>query len=176
MTKEIAAIGTIGVLIASNFFGLIYSMLVLKTSVFKSFRIQSKAYKEGVFGSRMPLYLFNFVVLLIFSGTGAYFMFDFFATEGTAWWLIALQVLIAFIADDIWFYFMHRFMHENKFMLKNIHSIQNSSKKYTGTQKALSQKSFLPNILHWSQWFASAYKKSIYSRILRSNPLITISS
>ena len=45
MTKEIAAIGTIGVLIASNFFGLIYSMLVLKTSVFKSFRIQSKAYK-----------------------------------------------------------------------------------------------------------------------------------
>jgi sterol desaturase/sphingolipid hydroxylase (fatty acid hydroxylase superfamily) len=37
--------------------------------------------------------------------------------------MIALQVLIAFIADDIWFYFMHRYMHENKFLLKNIHSI-----------------------------------------------------
>ena len=110
MTKEIAALGTIGVLIASNLFGLIYSMLVLKTDVFKSFRIQSKAYKEGVFGSRIVTNVEHDHV-------------DFFATEETAWWLIALQVLIAFIADDIWFYFMHRFMHENKFMLKNIHSI-----------------------------------------------------
>ena len=123
MTKEIAALGTIGVLVASNLFGLIYSMVVLKTDVFKSFRIQSKAYKDGVFASRMPLYLFNFFVLLIFSGTGTYFVFDFFVAEGTAWWMIALQVLIAFIADDIWFYFMHRYMHENKFLLKNIHSI-----------------------------------------------------
>ena len=121
MTKEYAALGTMGVLIASNLFGLLYSMIVLKTDVFKSFRIQSKDYKAGVFGSRMPLYLFNFVVLLIFSGSGAYFMFDFFATEGTAWWLIGIQVLVAFIADDIWFYFMHRYMHENKFLLKFHH-------------------------------------------------------
>ena len=123
MTKEYAALGTIVVLLASNLFGLVYSMVVLKTDVFKSFRIQSKDYKAGVFGSRMPLYLFNFIVLLIFSGTGTYFVFDFFVAEGTAWWMIALQVLIAFIADDIWFYFMHRYMHENKFLLKNIHSI-----------------------------------------------------
>ena len=130
MTKEIAAIGTIGVLIASNFFGLIYSMLVLKTSVFKSFRIQSKAYKEGVFGSRMPLYLFNFVVLLIFSGTGAYFMFDFFATEGTAWWLIALQVLIAFIADDIWFYFIRLCYNINCYIDTKQYMISDNSTKY----------------------------------------------
>jgi len=123
MTKEFAAIGTMGVLVISNLIGLIYSMVVLKTNVFKNFRIQQKEYKEGVFGSRMPLYLFNFAVLLVFSGTGTYFVFDFFESEGTAWWMIALQVVIAFIADDIWFYFMHRFMHENKFMLKNIHSI-----------------------------------------------------
>jgi deoxyuridine 5'-triphosphate nucleotidohydrolase len=81
MTKEYAAFGTIGVLIASNLFGLLYSMIVLKTNIFKSFRIQSKEYKTGVFSSRMPLYIFNFIVLLLFAGSGTYFLFDLFATE-----------------------------------------------------------------------------------------------
>ena len=98
MTKEIAALGTIGVLLASNLFGLIYSMVVLKTDVFKSFRIQSKAYKEGVFGSRMPLYLFNFIVLLIFAGTGTYFVFDFLYSI-KSW--INPAATIKFIPNDI---------------------------------------------------------------------------
>jgi hypothetical protein len=42
MTKEFAALGTMGVLVISNLIGLIYSMVVLKTNVFKNFRIQKK--------------------------------------------------------------------------------------------------------------------------------------
>ena len=123
MTRETIAFGTVGVLLASNLFGLIYSMVVLKTTTFKKFRIQTKAYKEGVFGSRMPLFIFNFIILLIFSGVGTYFMYDLFDVQNTPWWMIAIQVVLAFVIDDIWFYMIHRWLHENKFMLKHVHSI-----------------------------------------------------
>jgi sterol desaturase/sphingolipid hydroxylase (fatty acid hydroxylase superfamily) len=123
MTRETIALGTVGVLLASNLFGLIYSMVVLKTTTFKKFRIQTKAYKEGVFGSRMPLFIFNFIILLIFSGFGTYFMYDLFETQNSPWWLIVIQVILAFVIDDIWFYIFHRWLHENKFMLKHVHSI-----------------------------------------------------
>ena len=124
MTNTQVAIGTVSVLLVSNFIGLIYSMVVLKTDFFKSFRIQTRPYKKGIFGQRMPLYLFNFIVLIALSGGGSYFMSDIFETNNeTTGWMIAAQVLFAFVMDDIWFYFIHRLMHENKFLLKHIHSI-----------------------------------------------------
>lgn len=123
MSREEVALLTVGVLLLSNSIGLVYSLVVLKTKVFSAFRIQKRPYKKGVFSSRMPLFLFNFVVLLIFSGGGAYMLYDFLDTEGTSFWVIAGQVLFAFVVDDVFFYFMHRYLHQNKFLLKKIHSI-----------------------------------------------------
>ena len=123
MTREWVALGTILVLVGSNLFGLLYSMLVLKTDLFKSFRIQSKSYQEAIFRKRMPLFLFNFVILLCVSGAGSYFIYDSIETSFTSLWIIGLQVLFAFIVDDAWFYFFHRWLHENKFMLRHVHSI-----------------------------------------------------
>ena len=123
MTREWVALGTILVLVGSNLFGLLYSMLVLKTNLFKSFRIQSKSYQEAIFRKRMPLFLFNFVILLFVAGTGSYLIYDSIETSFTSLWIIGLQVLFAFIVDDAWFYFFHRWLHENKFMLRHVHSI-----------------------------------------------------
>ena len=123
MTREWVALGTILVLLGSNLFGLLYSMLVLKTNLFKSFRIQSKSYQEAIFRKRMPLFLFNFVILLFVAGTGSYLIYDSIETSFTSLWIIGLQVLFAFIVDDAWFYFFHRWLHENKFMLRHVHSI-----------------------------------------------------
>jgi sterol desaturase/sphingolipid hydroxylase (fatty acid hydroxylase superfamily) len=123
MTRETAAIITVLLLITTNGIGLIYSLLVLKTKLFAKYRIQSKAYKTGIFSERMPLYLFNFFTLLVFSGVGTYFLFDFFEVSSFSLLVILFQVLFAFIIDDLYFYFMHRWMHENKFILRKIHSI-----------------------------------------------------
>jgi sterol desaturase/sphingolipid hydroxylase (fatty acid hydroxylase superfamily) len=123
MSREQVALLTVGVLLLSNTIGLIYSLIVLKTNVFTAFRIQKRPYKKGVFASRMPLFLFNFIVLLIFSGAGAWMMYDFIDTEGKNLWLITGQVLFAFVVDDVFFYFMHRYLHQNKYLLKKIHSI-----------------------------------------------------
>ena len=123
MTKEWVAIGTVSVLFASNFFGLIYSILVLKTKIFKSFRIQTKSYDSAIFRKRMPLFIFNFLILLSVAGFGSYLLYESLETAMQPIWLIGSQILFAFIIDDIWFYFFHRWLHENKFMLKNVHSI-----------------------------------------------------
>ena len=123
MTREWVSLGTMLVLVGSNLFGLLYSMLVLKTNLFKSFRIQSKSYQEAIFRKRMPLFLFNFVILLFVAGTGSYLIYDSIETSFTSLWIIGLQVLFAFIVDDAWFYFFHRWLHENKFMLRHVHSI-----------------------------------------------------
>lgn len=123
MTREIAAIITVILFITTNSIGLIYSLLVLKTKLFAKYRIQSKAYKTGIFSERMPLYLFNFSTLLIFGGVGTYFLYDFFEVSSFSLFVILFQVIFAFIIDDLYFYFMHRWMHENKFILRKIHSI-----------------------------------------------------
>ena len=123
MTREWVAIGTVLVLLASNFFGLIYSMLILKTKIFKSFRIQSKSYETAVFVKRMTLFIFNFLILLSVAGFGSYLLYESLETAMHPFWLIGLQILFAFIIDDVWFYFFHRWLHENKYMLKNVHSI-----------------------------------------------------
>lgn len=128
MNAASIAIYTIVLLICTNLFGLLYSMLVLYTPIFKKFSIQKKPYVKGVFAKRMPLYLFNITLLLTISGLGAYFGFGFLKQEvsiGT----IVFQVIFAFVIDDIFFYFYHRWLHENKYMLKTVHSIHHRATK-----------------------------------------------
>ena len=128
MNAATIAIYTIVLLICTNLFGLIYSMLVLYTPIFKKFSIQKKPYVKGVFAKRMPLYLFNIILLLTISGVGAYFGFAFLKQEVSIG-IIVFQVIFAFVIDDIFFYFYHRWLHENKFMLKNVHSIHHRATK-----------------------------------------------
>jgi 4-alpha-methyl-delta7-sterol-4alpha-methyl oxidase len=123
MTREWVALGTVLVLLASNLFGLIYSMVVLKTNIFKSFRIQTKNYDSTIFRKRMPLFIFNFLILLSVAGIGSFLIYESMDTTVVSIWIIASQILFAFVIDDVWFYFFHRWLHENKFMLKNVHAI-----------------------------------------------------
>ena len=128
MNADTIAIYTIVLLVCTNLFGLIYSMLVLYTPIFKKFSIQKKPYVKGVFAKRMPLYLFNITLLLTISGVGAYFGFGFLKQEVSIG-IIVFQVIFAFVIDDIFFYFYHRWLHENKYMLKTVHSIHHRATK-----------------------------------------------
>lgn len=110
-------------LLTSNLLGVIYSLVVLKTDIFKKYRIQTTPYKEGVFFERLPLYLLNLLILTILAIVGVYVMFPFFDTELPSFWVFAGQLLFITVIDDVWFYFMHRYLHENKVLLKKIHSI-----------------------------------------------------
>ena len=128
MNAASIAFYTIVLLICTNLFGLIYSVLVLYTSIFQKFSIQKKPYVKGLFFKRMPLYLFNITLLLTISGFGAYFFADFFIQDFSIGTII-FQVIFAFVIDDIFFYFYHRWLHENKYMLKTVHSIHHRATK-----------------------------------------------
>lgn len=113
----------LGLLVANNFLGLIYSLIVIYTPLFKKYRIQEKKYQKGIFMKRMPLYLFNLILLLLFAGVGSYFIFPFLTNELSSWWVLTLQVIGIFLVEDVFFYFYHRYMHENKYLLGKIHAI-----------------------------------------------------
>ncbi len=114
---------TLGILYASNIFGLIYSWLILYTDVFKKYRLEDKKYKPAIFFKRLPLILFNLTILSGITIVSLYFLSGIFDTSVPAWWVVPVQVAFIFIIDDAWFYFAHRLMHENKFMLRKVHSI-----------------------------------------------------
>ncbi|MFT5777340.1 MAG: 4-alpha-methyl-delta7-sterol-4alpha-methyl oxidase [Crocinitomicaceae bacterium] len=123
MSSETMALVTLGILIGSNVFAFIYSYFVLKTGVFKRFRIQSKAYEKGILKKRFPLYLLNLALLAAMSFSSVYafgFLFD-TGWPGIGWFVF--QVIFVFLVDDFWFYIVHRYMHKNKRVLKQIHSI-----------------------------------------------------
>lgn len=123
MTSTEIIIITISLIVASNLIGLVYSCLALYSKLFAKYRIQPKQYKKGILKKRLPLYLLNIGLLLTMSSTSLYFIGDFFETTFPPIWLLIVQVLFVFIIDDAWFYFAHRWMHTNKFLLKHIHSI-----------------------------------------------------
>ncbi len=123
MSLQEVTIITMIILFSSNLFGVIYSLIVLKTTLLKKYRIQLIPYKEGVFNQRLPLYLFNLIVLAGFGIGGVYLLFDFFDTGLPSIWVFLGQVLFVFLIDDVWFYFLHRYLHQNKYLLKKIHSI-----------------------------------------------------
>jgi sterol desaturase/sphingolipid hydroxylase (fatty acid hydroxylase superfamily) len=127
MTAQLATLYTLALLIGTNTFGFVYSYLILNHNLLSKFRIQTKKYKSGILGQRLPLFLMNLLTLLILSGVGIYFCFPFFDTESYSLCVIVCQVLFAFIIDDIWFYFMHRIFHENNFLLRKVHSIHHRS-------------------------------------------------
>lgn len=128
MTNTDIILITLGVLLAGNIIALVYSWLVLYTDVFKKYRLQDKKYKSGIFFQRLPLILLNLAILSVLTAVSLYYFADvIFETSIPAWWLIPVQVTFIFFIDDAWFYFAHRLMHENKFLLRKIHSIHHQA-------------------------------------------------
>ncbi|MCR9171060.1 MAG: sterol desaturase family protein [bacterium] len=123
MTKFEIVMGTIVVFAASNVFGLIYSYFALYSSIFKRFRIQEKPYVKGIFRKRFPLYLLNVFLVIGLAAGSLYILEDLLDTSFPSIWVLLGQLVFIFLIDDVWFYFAHRWMHENKWALKNIHSI-----------------------------------------------------
>jgi sterol desaturase/sphingolipid hydroxylase (fatty acid hydroxylase superfamily) len=117
------AMGTVILFVSVNFIGVVYSCLVLYTGLFKKFRIQKKAYPKGVLWKRLPLYLLNVFLIIGLTTVSLFILGDFFDSEVPSFWVFGGQLLFIFLIDDAWFYLAHRWMHKNKWALKNIHSI-----------------------------------------------------
>ena len=108
-------ITTIILLLIINSYGFIYSYLITKKNYFLDKKIQSKNVGFDVLKSRMPLVLFNVMILIILSSVGLYFFKGYYIKDYISLPILILEIFVVLIIDDFFFYFLHRIMHENKY-------------------------------------------------------------
>ena len=119
---------TILIIVVCNIFGLCVSIISIHMSFLQKYRIQKRKIKSSVFYNRLPLILFNILLLIIISSIGLYYIYPLFdPLLGFNFFAIFLQLLIILFIDDFYFYFLHLWMHKNKFTLKHIHRIHHKA-------------------------------------------------
>jgi sterol desaturase/sphingolipid hydroxylase (fatty acid hydroxylase superfamily) len=73
---------------------------------------------------RKPLILLNIVLLISIIAAGFLLFSDMISFSLTLpIWVIMTQALMIFFIDDAWFYWSHRYMHVNKYMLRKFHAV-----------------------------------------------------
>ncbi|MBK8472240.1 MAG: sterol desaturase family protein [Sphingobacteriales bacterium] len=105
-----------------NVLAAVYSYIVLYTDWAKAHQIQPKIRSTGIFWQRLPLILLNLTLLSGLTAVGLYAGRNFFVIDQLPTvWVFVGQLLFILFCDDFYFYFYHRLMHENKFLLSKIH-------------------------------------------------------
>ena len=124
MEKLTFILYTILIVVCCNLFGFILSLASIYLPSLSRYRIQKRKIKASIFYSRLPLILFNIFLLIIISSVGLYFLYDLFdPIIRLDILVIVLQFFFILIIDDIYFYFLHYWMHKNKYILDKIHRI-----------------------------------------------------
>ena len=114
---------TVILLLSINLYGLLYSYLIVAKNLYNSNKIQSKDIGLEVLKNRIPLISFNVTILILLNVIGLYFFQNLFIKEFKSYSVLIFEVLTVLIIDDLFFYFLHRIMHENKYIYKKIHKI-----------------------------------------------------
>ncbi|WP_339905004.1 sterol desaturase family protein [Pseudomonas guineae] len=63
------------------------------------------------------------------------------------WYVIVVQLVFFVLLDDFLYYLMHRYMHENKWLLKHIHSVHHRIRNTCGING---------NYMHWVEYSLTA--------------------
>ena len=114
---------TVILLLSINLYGFLYSYLIVKKKFYNSFKIQSKNIELKILLNRIPLVTFNVSILILLNIIGLYFFKDTFIKDFNSYPILVLEVFTVLFVDDFFFYFLHRFMHENRFIYRKIHKI-----------------------------------------------------
>jgi len=69
------------------------------------------------------------------------------AQEVPVWYVIIAQLLFFVLFDDFLYYWMHRYFHENKWLLKHVHSVHHRIRNTCGING---------NYMHWFEYAATA--------------------
>ena len=114
---------TLLLLLFVNVIGYLYSLLYVKNLIGTSSRIQEQLRTDLKYlHDHLPLIIFNILSLMLFVFIGLYYFKNFIINNASiSYSAILLQLFIILLFDDTFFYFLHRLMHENKFIYrKNI--------------------------------------------------------
>ncbi len=121
---------TILLLVVINSFGYLYSYLIVTGRIGSNNQIQPKSNRDKkYFDKHKSLFLINVLILMFFVFLGFYFFEDFIIdqTSSFSFFNLFFHLLVILIFDDTFFYFLHRFMHENKYVYYKIHKIHHEA-------------------------------------------------
>ena len=119
---------TIAIIIACNIFGFLLSLISLHLPCLIKYRIQKRKIKTSTFYNRLPLILFNIILLVLISGIGLYYLYPLFNPALDFHFLtIISQLFVILVIDDFYFYILHVWMHKNQYILKHIHRIHHQA-------------------------------------------------
>lgn len=117
-----------GVLLISILIGLFYDYLchLFLTDDKK----QYDRLRPGSFGlsRHLPLIMTNITLLCVFSFGAISLFHHYFRIVSPTWLVFISQFSLIFYLDDLNFYFWHRFLHKNKYMMKHIHGIHHRAR------------------------------------------------
>ena len=114
---------TVFLLFFINFYGVVFSYLITKKNFSAVSKIQVKKISYETFLKRIPLCSFNILILIILNAIALQYFEDFFLKEYFSPGILCLEIFIVLAIDDFFFYFLHKYMHANKFIYKKIHKI-----------------------------------------------------
>lgn len=106
---------------ACNLFGFAYSWIVLYTGAFRDRRISKKPYAPGILRKHLPQVIVNIAILNVLTFGGLVVFRGIFDDFVSPWWMVVTQVAFMLVVDDLWFYGLHRLMHENRTLMRVVH-------------------------------------------------------
>lgn len=118
-------------------FGFLYSYLLVSKGLWAEKRFLPGKRKEESYLQNLPLILINLACAYGLTGAGMYYFHDlfigpsFFGLDIPLPLQVAVEVSVAVIIDDAYFYFLHRWLHTNKFMYQKVHRIHHRNRQPT---------------------------------------------
>ncbi|MDB5228267.1 MAG: sphinganine C4-monooxygenase 1 [Bacteroidota bacterium] len=100
------------------------SYLIVKKEDIKLKRLYTKRFTFAMFVYRCRLAIKNFILISILTTISLYVIGDsFFSFASISFWKFSFLFFVMVAVDDVWFYFIHRLMHINRFLYRKIHSV-----------------------------------------------------
>lgn len=120
-------IGTLAIYVGINVLGFLWTIATIHFGIPDSLRIQDRPHPWDTLWNRMPLILFNQLVLMTMTWVALSNFGHLFDMELPSVGVIILQLIAIHLLDDLLFYGWHRLLHENKWLYNKIHRIHHKA-------------------------------------------------
>lgn len=118
----------LSIFISSYLIAFIWSYLIVHTPLLKSRMLYEGPISGTLFIKRNLLAFKNFLFLVSLAYVSLILVGDtFFSFERPSILYFTLNFLMFVVVDDVWFYGIHRTMHANKWLYKNIHIVHHKA-------------------------------------------------
>lgn len=105
---------------------IVATYIMLFTGAPASHRLQRTPHSIAKFHHDLPLILLNLLILAGGAGIAFFLLAHRFTTQWTSGWVIAADAAVILLMEDLWGYFVHRYLHENRALYKKIHLLHHT--------------------------------------------------